>query len=368
MYDILLTITQALQLVALAPTVFVVLFLLFTTRRNGRNIVPILYFLSLSCSFLLPLLSMVPHYKEVVELYGTLLMGQSLIVPLSFLLIIQFLTGRIPSLLYWFVLALPLVGGSAFIYAMLYIQEICFDTAYCFPTYTLSSLYSVFGNTLIFLFLIVRLSHSNASIAIEDTDRGHKYWLIISLICLNLGLMLLDLLEISGNIERSDNVFASTIIRISFIYLILTSIFRVFYDVYDIHYAKDKTAEYGNKEKDMEYISRVKYLMEQKYLYRQMGLTRGQLAKELKISETKLSRIINVFYHKNFNELINRYRVKEAKDRLGSEHTPITTIAFEVGFNSIASFNRVFRELVECSPTEYRIQHNRGDEETNAPQ
>ncbi len=33
---------------------------------------------------------------------------------------------------------------------------------------------------------------------------------------------------------------------------------------------------------------------------------------------------------------------------------PVTQIAFDVGFNSLASFNRVFKETTGQSPTEYR--------------
>jgi two-component system response regulator YesN len=46
--------------------------------------------------------------------------------------------------------------------------------------------------------------------------------------------------------------------------------------------------------------------------------------------------------------------VEEAKGRLIGEETPITTIAFDVGFNSIPSFNRVFKHITGLSPSEYR--------------
>ncbi len=50
-------------------------------------------------------------------LIGSLLMGESMLTAFSFLLICQFMIGRIPPLPYWLVLAIPLVGGGELIYA-----------------------------------------------------------------------------------------------------------------------------------------------------------------------------------------------------------------------------------------------------------
>jgi AraC-like DNA-binding protein len=52
--------------------------------------------------------------------------------------------------------------------------------------------------------------------------------------------------------------------------------------------------------------------------------------------------------------------VEEAKQRLSDEETAVTVIAFEVGFSSIASFNRVFKGLTGMSPSAYRSRM-RGD-------
>ena len=71
-------------------------------------------------------------------------------------------------------------------------------------------------------------------------------------------------------------------------------------------------------------------------------------------NEQTISRLINSHFKKSFTDLVNHYRVEEAKQRLLSEETAITVIAFEVGFNSIASFNRVFKEKVGSSPSEFR--------------
>ena len=58
---------------------------------------------------------------------------------------------------------------------------------------------------------------------------------------------------------------------------------------------------------------------------------------------------------RNFNQFINRYRVEEAARRLVDEpRTPVLTIALDVGFRSISSFNTAFRAHYRKTPTDYR--------------
>lgn len=85
-------------------------------------------------------------------------------------------------------------------------------------------------------------------------------------------------------------------------------------------------------------------------------LTLAELAARLQVSPGLLSRVINVQLGKNFNELINAYRV-EAVKRLALDpavaHLSILGIAYECGFNSKATFNRAFQKHAGCSPSEF---------------
>lgn len=78
----------------------------------------------------------------------------------------------------------------------------------------------------------------------------------------------------------------------------------------------------------------------------------------LKVSEQIVSRVLNQQIGKNFNEFINDFRLEEAKTRLMNESGPINMVAYGVGFNSIASFNRVFKQSLGVSPTQYRQQNS----------
>jgi AraC-like DNA-binding protein len=46
--------------------------------------------------------------------------------------------------------------------------------------------------------------------------------------------------------------------------------------------------------------------------------------------------------------------VEKAKNLLENPHTRIGEIAYAVGFQSLAHFNRVFRKIVGLAPTEFR--------------
>lgn len=85
-------------------------------------------------------------------------------------------------------------------------------------------------------------------------------------------------------------------------------------------------------------------------------ITLPELAKNLKIGSNQLSQIINAGFHKNFNEFINEYRVEMVKTKLQDEstkHLSLLGIALECGFNSKATFNRVFKKITSLSPSEY---------------
>lgn len=74
------------------------------------------------------------------------------------------------------------------------------------------------------------------------------------------------------------------------------------------------------------------------------------------MTEHKLRRLINKeLGYRNFNQYLNRYRIDEASKRLISEaDLPILTIALDVGFNSLSSFNKAFKEKHQQTPTEFR--------------
>lgn len=88
------------------------------------------------------------------------------------------------------------------------------------------------------------------------------------------------------------------------------------------------------------------------------GLTIGGFAARIDIPEHRLRRLINQgLGYRNFAAFLNDHRIEEAKRRLadpGHAREQILSHAFALGYNSLAPFNRAFKERVGLSPTEYR--------------
>lgn len=67
-----------------------------------------------------------------------------------------------------------------------------------------------------------------------------------------------------------------------------------------------------------------------------------------------LSRLLNNGYCIRFTDLLNSYRVEHACELLRTTDMPVTQIVEQSGFQSIRSFNMVFRELTGKTPVAYR--------------
>lgn len=362
MDEVILTWYQALQLLALGPCLFMMFFLCVATRSLPLIFVPILYFLSLACSFCLPLLDTL-EMQGNPQITGILMMGTSMAPAMSFLLIIQFLTNRIPPPIYWFILAIPLVGGSSIIYSTALAKgEVCIYDQLCTTPEIFRTLYEIFSSSLTFLLTVVMFSRLSGRMQGTEHQRTHKQALIIALIVLNLAILGVDLARISkfADISPSRADFAITVIRIGFIYLVLTSVFRVFDNALEIDYERIPVARpNAPSTRDLAVAEEIRLLMDRDKLYRSMDLSREVLAAKLAVTEHALSRIINQCLGQNFNTLVNQYRVEDAKQRLAAESAPVTTIAFEVGFASLSSFNRVFKHVTDMSATQYRASQQK---------
>ncbi len=100
----------------------------------------------------------------------------------------------------------------------------------------------------------------------------------------------------------------------------------------------------------------VKKLMEDDKIYLNPELNLQDFAKQAGMSRAQLSETINAGFDKNFNDFVNSYRVEAFKEMLKNEkHQQLSLlgIAEECGFNSKATFNRVFRKLTNYTPTQY---------------
>jgi len=92
--------------------------------------------------------------------------------------------------------------------------------------------------------------------------------------------------------------------------------------------------------------------------YRDSELTVLDVAAALGIPRHHLTQVLNEGMGVNFYNYINRLRVSEVATRLDRAMGGDTmlAVAFEAGFNSKSTFNRVFRQLTGYTPSEYRAR------------
>ena len=83
-------------------------------------------------------------------------------------------------------------------------------------------------------------------------------------------------------------------------------------------------------------------------------LSQGAMAEKAGISKDYFSRIFRSVTGMNYSKWLNMIRLEKATELLADKKMTLTEIAMLSGFQSISSFNRVFRAEKGMSPGEYR--------------
>ena len=99
--------------------------------------------------------------------------------------------------------------------------------------------------------------------------------------------------------------------------------------------------------------------MEHNKAYLDPDLSLGTVAKSLDVSRELVSMVINAGGGKNFRGFVNSYRVEAFKQAVRAGQAKELTLfglALECGFNSKATFNRVFKQLEGITPNMFARQ------------
>ncbi len=333
---------EIIALLGLAQCVYLLVFMAVRSNRLTRATLPTLFFVSLAIAFFLSAAESrwqtgFMHYGELKWLLWTLSS------PLSALLIMQIASvTKTPPLSLW---------GIFFLIPCAYLLSSIMGFLYG----DMETWLHVSGLIVGCICLLVIWSERKFMDELYIRKNGkERFWLIMSLIILNIGLLVINMLfannyENFGNIEMARNV-----IGISFVYIASTSLFRIFPQAVSI--MPEDAAEKDNylNDYEVEVAMRVENLLHLDKVYQEPNYKRPDLARELQISEAHLSKIVNIYFEKSVPQLLNTYRVEDSKHLLRETQAEITIISEESGFNSIATFNRVFKEIEGQTPSEYR--------------
>jgi AraC-like DNA-binding protein len=122
-----------------------------------------------------------------------------------------------------------------------------------------------------------------------------------------------------------------------------------------------QTPKYANsnlsEEDEVEICSRLDKIMATEKLYLQPGLGMMQVAEALHCTRHHLSQVINNKLQLTFNDYINNLRLQQAKQLLLDDKKSglkIAAIAYDAGFNSLSTFNEVFKKHTGKTPSDFR--------------
>jgi AraC-like DNA-binding protein len=332
-----LSIIELIAFLGLFQTTYILVYIALRSKNVSIALIPLFLFFGLGSGFFVILLQ---KFWFVSELNYTMInwFVWAICAPLSSLLVIQIsqLT-KAPELKYFNILLIvPIAFGISILISN--IKEI--DLIQILP------ISAIFVGSVSLLF--IWLQRKNLDKLHKRKNGKERFWLIISLIILNIALISANLFSVS---ESALNLFRA-VTGLGFLYIVSTSIFRVYPPV-----IQNKSAKSGKNylsAEEIELALEVENLLHVQKVYQEQSYNRATMAKELNVTETALSKVVNQYFQKTVPLLLNELRVKEAKILLRQTNEDIRIIAEEAGFNSIATFNRVFKGLEGVSPRQYR--------------
>ncbi len=342
------SVPEILSLIGVAQCVYVLVYMMFRAGDIKRAMLPFAYFMVLGLAFFFDFAA--EFIGDSTVYYGIFqwfvwFLGP----PLSVLLIIQIAQiKQTPDLgNYWVLFLTPLAYGGAVFMSL-------GDASCIFP-----------GNcTVLYDWLIITglIAGAISMLAIwghrgmleelyQEKTGKDRYWLILTLIFVNLFFLTMMLVSLSATVTQADAILIRTFLGLGLVYLAGTSLFRI--------YPQSLTLVARGQKEDMSadelaLAQRIERLLDYEKIYHEQAYGRAELARELKTPETVISKVINIHFGKSFPQLLNERRVEDAKRLLRETKASIKVIAEDVGFNSTASFNRVFRDLTGQTPSAYR--------------
>ncbi len=347
------TLPEVISLIGVFQCVYILVYVIFRAGSFIRVILPILYFFVLGSAFFIDLarsyISDITPYYEIISWSAW-----TLVIPLSVLLIVQMSNiHKLPSLINWSII---LVVPAAFISSFVAIRYVGVSSTSCevlvlCPEFT--QWLSITGLIAGAISLLAIWGHRDLFSDILKQKAGkERYWLILSLIIINIFFIAITALYSMGYHFTFDMELLRSVLGLGFVYLVSTSLFRIYPQGLLSSYKKKSNDDLSSD--DLLLVKKIEDLLELDKIYHEATYSRSDLAQELGTSEATISRIINLHYKKSFPQLLNEKRVEYSKILLLDTDASVKIVAQEVGFNSLPSFNRVFKEMVGQSPSNYR--------------
>lgn len=188
----------------------------------------------------------------------------------------------------------------------------------------------------------------------------HENRLRFRIVFIALNSVVIILTALFGFDENSTSFHEGTLLQLIqlLIILVLLSVFVLYMINIQKGFFLEVEDESIPETVDEKLQNRIEQLFQDEKIYREEGLTIAKLAEKINEKEYMIRKVINQqMNYKNFNDFLNQYRIKDACHILSDpdQHKKtVLEISYEVGFNSLAPFNRAFKTITEKTPTEFR--------------
>ncbi|TAL35562.1 MAG: AraC family transcriptional regulator [Alphaproteobacteria bacterium] len=352
-YTTTFSLIEWLAVTGLIQSVFILVFIVFNARNWRQASIALAYFLFLAASFGLQFALRLEDFEGPIRL--ALWVSREMGAPLCYLLVLQVvkLTDLPERRHFLILLVLPAVAIGVFLLGQA--RNFCDEGGWRCQR-VMDILYWI-GSMASALCMLALWAHKDIFGKLRRLRGGReRYWLVITLVAANVLRVVVSLLLATGHLTMRDSDALQVTLGIALAYLATTTLFRVYPLPVPLNAAsRARTMLFSDEERKI--AEKVQKLMELDKVYHEPEFSRADLAREVGTSENTLSRVINRAFGKSFPKLLNELRVEDAKRMLHDPAIPIQVLAFEVGFNSLASFNRVFREVTGETPSEYRSSH-----------
>lgn len=339
---------EILSLIGLTQCVYILVYIAFRAGNIKRTLIPAFYFLFLGLAFFSDFghsfIGDTSPYYSVAQWFFWFI-GP----PLSVLLIAQIARiDKLPSVgQFWVLFLVPL--AYAFGVGMALRDSECIFPDNCPMIMDWLLIGGLVAGAISILAIWLQRDILN------DLNREKKgkerYWLVLTLVFANLFFLALMLMGVEAGFTDQSVVLARTLSGLAFVYLANTSLFRIYPQALDLIEKREKDILSAD---EMAVARKIERLIDMDKIYHEASYGRADLARELEIPETVASKIINVHFRKSFPQLLNERRVADAKQLLAETEASMKVVAEEVGFNSLATFNRVFKDMEGVAPSAYR--------------
>ena len=127
-----------------------------------------------------------------------------------------------------------------------------------------------------------------------------------------------------------------------------------FFSTFGEHTANVIPPTINNSSKAGSLVSRLSMVLDYLDTHYSENITLEEAANIACFSKFYFTRLFKQYTNKTFYDYLRTKRIKAAEQMLIVPNLPITEISLKAGFSSLSSFNRTFKRLKGCSPSEYR--------------